>query len=64
MEEGREARRSLMKRNVQGQEWVLVEHLDGRERNDFCDFDKPHKRAYHKEKIEYNEQSKEGGQPK
>ena len=33
-------------------------------RNSFSDFDKPHKRAYQKEKIEFNEQSKEGGQPK
>ena len=41
-----------------------AEHLDGLERNDFCDFDKPHKRAYQKEKTESNEQSKEGGQPK
>ena len=30
----------------------------------FCDFDKPHKRACQKGKIESNEQSKEGGQPK
>ena len=41
-----------------------MEHLDGLERNDFCDFDKPQKRAYQKEKIESNEQSKEGGQAK
>ena len=38
--------------------------LDGLERNDFCDSDKPCKRAYQKEKIESNEQSKEGGLPK
>ena len=37
---------------------------DGLERNDICDFEKPRKRAYQKEKIESNEQSKEGGQPK
>ena len=41
-----------------------AEHLDGLEKNDFCDFDKPQKRAYQKEKIESNEQTKEGGQPK
>ena len=40
------------------------ERLNGLERNDFCDFEKPHKRACQKEKIESNEQSKEGGQPK
>ena len=38
--------------------------LDGLERNDFCDFEKPQKRAYQKGKIESNEQSKEGRQPK
>ena len=43
-----------------GQERILAEHIDGLERSDFCDFDKPHQRAYHKEKIESNEQSKEG----
>ena len=51
-------------RRKQGQERILVEHFDGLERNDFCDFDKPRKRAYPKGKIESNEQSKEGGQPK
>ena len=65
-EEGREAGRSLIERErkVQGQEQILVEHLDGLERSDFCDFDKPRKRAYQKGKIESNEQNKEGGQPK
>ena len=33
-------------------------------RTTFVIFDKPHKRAYQKGKIESNEQSKEGGQPK
>ena len=47
-----------------GQERILAEHLDGLERSGFCDFDKPHKRAYQKEKIESNEQSKERGQLK
>ena len=32
----------------------------GLERSDFCDFDKPRKRAYQKGKIESNKQSKEG----
>ena len=41
-----------------------MEHLDGLNRNDFCDFDTPHKRAYQKGKIESIEQSKEGSQPK
>ena len=49
---------------MQGQERILAEHLDGLERNDFCDFERPHKRAYQKGKIESNEQSKDGGQPK
>ena len=49
---------------VLGQERILAKHLDGLERNGFCDFDKPQKRAYQKGKIESNEQSKEGGQPK
>ena len=49
---------------MQGQEWILAEHLDGLERNDFCDFDTPRKCAYHKGKIESNEQRKEEGSPK
>ena len=65
MEEGRKAGRSLMKkRKVQGYERILGEHLDGLERSGFYDFDKPRKRVYQKRKIESNEQSKEGGQPK
>ena len=51
-------------RKVRGQKRILAKHLDGLERNNFCDFDKPRKRAYQKEEIESNEQSKEGGQPK
>ena len=51
-------------RKEQGQERILAEHLDGIERNGFCDFDKPRKRAYQKGKVESIEQSKEGGQPK
>ena len=51
-------------RRVQGQERILVEHLDGLERNDFCDFDKPRKRACQKGKIESNERNKKGGQPR
>ena len=43
---------------------ILAEHLDGLERNDFCDFDGPSKRTYQKGKIKSNEQSKEKGQPK
>ena len=49
---------------VHGQERILAEHLDGLESDDFCDFDRPQKRVYQKGKIESNEQSKEGGQPK
>ena len=57
--------RSLMKREKRiCQERILAEHFDGLERNDVCDFDKPHKRDCQKGKIESNEQSKEGGQPK
>ena len=52
------------KRKVQGQERIFAEHLDGLERNDFCDFEKLLKRACQKGKIESNEQSKEGGQSK
>ena len=36
--------------------WTLKEQL--------CNFDKPCKRTYQKRKIDSNEQSKEGGQPK
>ena len=39
-------------------------HLNGLERNGFCDFEKPRKRAHQKEEIESYMQSKEGGQPK
>ena len=46
-------------REVQGQERILVEHLNGLEKNDFGDFDKPRKRAYQKGKIEFNEQRRE-----
>ena len=46
------------------EERILAEHLDGLERNGFCDFEKPRKRACQKGKIESNEQSKEGGQLK
>ena len=53
-----------MEKKEQDQERILAEHLDGLERNDFCDFDKPHKRAYQKEKIESNDQSKKEGQSK
>ena len=38
-------------RKVQGQERIFAEHLDGLERSGFCDFDKPHKRAYQNRKI-------------
>ena len=57
MDKGREAGRSLMKK-VLGQERILTEHLDGLERNGFYDFEKSHKRAYQKGKIESNEQSR------
>ena len=54
-----------MKRGKEhGQERIIVEHLDAFKRNDFCDFDKPGKRAYQKGKVESNKQSKEGGQLK
>ena len=41
-----------------------MEHLDGHERNNFCDYEKSHKRAYQKGWIESNERSKEESQPK
>ena len=46
-------------RKVLGQELILAEHLDRLERNNFCDFDKPRKRAYQKGKIELNKQRRE-----
>ena len=62
MEEGREAGRSSMKREKsRGPRTDLCRTLYGLERNDFCDFEKPHKCAYQKGRIEFNEQSKEGG---
>ena len=54
----------MKREKTTGPRMIFVEHHDGLESNDFCDFDKPCKRAYQKEKIESNEQSKEGGQPK
>ena len=48
-----------MERKIQGQERILAEHLDGLERNNFCDFKKPRKHAYQKGKMESNKQSKE-----
>ena len=53
----------MKNRKVQSQERILAEHLDGLERNDFCDFEKPQKRFYQKGKIESNKQSKEEDQP-
>ena len=53
-----------MERKVQGKERILTEHLDRLERNNFCDFDKPRKRAYQKEKIESNEQRREASRNK
>ena len=57
-------------RKIQGQERILGEHL---ERTDFCDFENPRKRAYHKGKIEStskarkeasrNKSAKKGGVP-
>ena len=34
-----------------GQKRILAKHLDGLEKNDFCDFDKPHKRPVGKERL-------------
>ena len=43
-EEGREVGRSSIKREKSaGPRKILVEHHDGLERSDFCDFDKPRK---------------------
>ena len=41
----------MKKRKVQGQEQMLEEHLDGNERNYFCDFKKSRRRTYQKGKI-------------
>ena len=43
---------------------MLAEHINGFERRDLRDFDKPRKCAYQKEMIDSNEQAKEMGQPK
>ena len=61
-EEDREAGKSLMKTEKSTR--PRTDPYNGLERNDFCDFDKPRKRAYQKGKTEPNEQSKKGGQPK
>ena len=50
------------KKKARGQERILAEHLDGLERNDFCHFDKPRKRAYQKKKIKPTSK-KQGGRP-
>ena len=64
-EEGREAGRSLIKREKStGPRTDPCGTLRRTRKERFCDFDKPHKRNYQKEKIESDEQSKEGGQPK
>ena len=55
-EKGREPRTSLMKREkVPSQERIIGEHLDGLDRSDFCDFEKPRKRACQKGKMESND---------
>ena len=65
MEVGGDAGRLLMKRETStGRQRILAQHLGRLERSDFCNFEKPRKRAYQKRKIESNEQSKEGRQPK
>ena len=65
MEEGREAGRSLIKReNSTGPRTDPCGTPRQLKRDDFCDFDKLRKRAYQKGKIESNERSKKGGQPK
>ena len=51
-------------RKEQAQQLIHAEHLDGLERNDFCDIENSRKYACHKGKIEFNKQNKEGGQPK
>ena len=54
----------MKREKKQGEERVLVEHLDGLKRSEFGDFAKPRKRTCQKEKIESIEQSKEGDQSK
>ena len=47
-----------------GSGWKITASTSLLERNNFCDFDKPRKHACQNRKIESNEQSNEGGQPK
>ena len=46
----------------QSQERILAEHLNGLKRKDFCDFDKPHKRAYEIRKMGV-QRAKQGERP-
>ena len=63
--DGRQSKKIIdEEKKVQGQEQILAKHLDGIEKSNSCDFDKPRKRAHQKGKVESNEQSKEGGHPK
>ena len=63
-EESREAGRSLMKREKYRTKNGWLQTPRRTRMNDFCDFDKPRKRAYRNGKIESNKQGKEGGQLK
>ena len=40
-----------MKREKSTGPKTVAEHFDGLERGNFCDFDKPRKRAYRKERL-------------
>ena len=64
MEEGREAISLIKREKSTGPRTDLAEHIGGLERSYFCDFKNSRKRAYSKEKFEYNEQSKEASQNK
>ena len=64
MTEGREAGRSLMKREKStGPRTDPCGTPRWTQKSDVCDFEKPRKCASQKGKIESNEQSKEGGRP-
>ena len=49
-----------MKREKSTELWIFAKHLDRLERSNFCDFEKLHKCAHQKVKIESNEQTKVG----
>ena len=41
----------MKRRKELGQGWMLAKHLDGLDRSNFCDFDKPRKRPAKKNSL-------------